>query len=107
MGQHMKGSVMGFKRGVIGAVCVVWGVAPALAEDRFIAGVDAAQRPPHAPVITEFAKDEAWQKRALTGVEEPYPESLNFLKDQGGWFNPFLHPGMLAPYDMRHWHENS
>jgi hypothetical protein len=44
------------------------------------------------------------KSRALHGVSEPLPASLKFLDDQGGWFNPFTHPGMLPPYDPRGWH---
>lgn len=73
---------------------------------QFIAGVKPEQRPENAPVITEFKKDGAWYARALTGVLQPYPDSLQFLEDQGAWFNPFINPGMHAPYDIRGWHEH-
>ena len=76
---------------------------PAAAQ--FIAGVEPSQRPEGAPVITEFKKDGAWYARALSGVIPPYPASLRFLEDQGAWFNPFLYPGMLPPYDIRGWHK--
>lgn len=98
---------MNFNRGAVAVLALGVLVAPARAEEGFIAGVDPSQRPPNAPVITTFPKDADWQARALTGVDQPYPESLRFLEDQGGWFNPFLHPGMLGPYDIRHLHENS
>lgn len=75
------------------------------AEDvSFIAGVNPAERPATAPVITEVHKDNAWYTHALTGVEQPYPQSLHFLENQGNWFTPFTHPGMTAPYDIRSWH---
>lgn len=70
----------------------------------FIAGLNPAERPAGAPVITEFIKDGDWYARALRGVSPPYPESLRFLEDQGAWFNPFIWPGMTGPYDIREWH---
>lgn len=73
------------------------------AEPRFIAGTAPWQRP-DAPVVTEVIKPEGWYSRALTGIEPPFPASLRFLEDQGNWFTPFIHPGMLAPYDIRGWH---
>ncbi len=42
--------------------------------------------------------------RAFTGVSEPYPPSLGFMKDQGAWFTPFIHPGLVDQYDIRGWH---
>lgn len=75
----------------------------ALAEP-YIAGVRPWERPVGAPVITDFAKDKAWYEHALTGVSMPYPDSLKFLDSQGAWFDPFVSPGMIAPYDIRGWH---
>lgn len=72
--------------------------------DVFIAGVVPSERPAGAPVITQMTKDSAWYQYALTGVTPPYPASLQFLEDQGAWFNPFLHPGATGPYDIRNWH---
>ncbi len=80
------------------------GPAPYSPEEPFIAGVKPYERPAGAPVIREYDKDDAWYARALTGISEPYPYSLRFLEDQGAWFNPFLHPGMPPPYDLRGWH---
>jgi hypothetical protein len=74
------------------------------AQAQFVAGVNPAERPAGAPVITEYSKDAGWYARVLTGVSAPYPSSLRFLEDQGAWFNPFLHPGMTGPYDIRNWH---
>ncbi len=74
------------------------------AQDILIAGVNPAERPAHAPEITTEAKDPQWHADALTGVSEPYPDSLRFLEAQGSWFTPFSHPGMTGPYDIRGWH---
>ena len=70
-----------------------------------VAGVKPDQRPEGAPVIKEFVKDASWYKKALTGVDSPYPASLHFLENQGGWYTPFNHPGMTGPYDIRGWHK--
>ena len=79
--------------------------APYSPDNPFIAGVNPAQRPQGAPVIKTYPKDAQWYARALTGVVPPYPYSLKFLESQGGWFDPFIHPGMLPPYDIRGWHK--
>ncbi len=81
--------------------------APSLAQDVAIAGIAPDKRPQNAPVITRVSKDGNWYKRALTGVVAPYPYSLRFLEDQGNWFNPFIHPGMHGPYDIRGWHKKN
>ena len=70
----------------------------------FIAGTAPSVRPNGAPTITEFRPDAAWTTRALSGVSEPYPASLGFLRDQGPWFTPFIHPGFSDQYDLRAWH---
>jgi len=70
-----------------------------------IAGVKPDQRPEGAPTIKEFSKDAAWYENALHGVDAPYPASLHFLENQGGWYTPFNHPGMTGPYDIRGWHK--
>lgn len=69
-----------------------------------IAGVEPWHRPTGAPVIKEVRKDKAWYRRALHGIRPPYPASFRFLEDQGNWYTPFNHPGMLPPYDLRRWH---
>jgi cytochrome c len=71
---------------------------------RGVAGVRPYERPADAPVIARAVKAPEWFKLALTGVSEPTPASLGFLKDQEFWFNPFSRPGMPAPYDLRGWH---
>ncbi|MBV1865391.1 MAG: hypothetical protein KUG74_13310 [Rhodobacteraceae bacterium] len=86
----------------LATVALLGGVG--VAQAQFIAGVNSEQRPVDAPVITQFVKDSDWYTRALTGVEAPYPSSLQFLEDQGAWFNPFTRPGMPGPYDIRGWH---
>jgi hypothetical protein len=67
-----------------------------------VAGLTPSQRPVNAPVLTVSPVLEA--RQALRGVSSPVPDSLKFLRDQGGWFNPFMHPGMTGPYDLRGWH---
>jgi len=79
--------------------------APYSPENPFIAGVKPDQRPAGAPVIKTYKKDAKWYARALTGIIPPYPHSLKFLESQGAWYNPFIHPGMLPPYDIRGWHK--
>ena len=86
------------------AMLALAGVAGA--EGMPIAGIQPDRRPDGAPVISEFVRDAAWYAQALHGVDQPYPASLQFLEDQGAWFSPFVHPGMIGPYDIRHWHEN-
>ena len=66
-----------------------------------IAGIHPDQRPAGAPVIAFMSKDATWYRNALAGVSRPYPKSLYFLDNQGHWFNPFQHPGMNPPYDIR------
>lgn len=70
----------------------------------FVAGTTPDRRPEGAPRLTVFEKNDAWYAKARTGVSRPYPASLKFLQDQGGWFNPFIRPGMTGPYDIRGWH---
>lgn len=68
-----------------------------------VAGLAPWQRPTQAPRIT--AEPPLDRQRALHGVLAPIPASLGFLDSQGGWYNPFTHPGMTAPYDLRGWHD--
>ena len=72
-----------------------------------IAGLTPDQRPVGAPVIKEMKKTPEWYTNALRGVSEPYPYSLKFLEDQGAWYTPFIHPGMMPPYDIRGWHQKT
>ncbi|MBK5934289.1 hypothetical protein C8N32_11344 [Rhodovulum imhoffii] len=89
------------------AVSLVWAALSGAgmgAETPFVAGTAPDSRPEGAPTITETAKDSDWYAEALAGVEAPYPYSLRFLEDQGGWFTPFTRPGMTGPYDIREMH---
>jgi hypothetical protein len=70
-----------------------------------VAGLEPDQRPAGAPVVEQVEKDDAWYQQALTGITQPYPHSLRFLEDQGNWYTPFNHPGMLDRYDIRRWHD--
>ena len=70
-----------------------------------IAGMNPDQRPQNAPVMLQGPlKDKSWYENALHGVEAPYPASLRFLEDQGGWYTPFTRSGMTGPYDLRGWY---
>ncbi len=71
-----------------------------------IAGLNPSERPAGAPVIKDVHHDAAWYKKALTGINPPYPRSFRFLDNQGEWYTPFIHPGMLPPYDIRGWHRH-
>lgn len=79
--------------------------APAAATARTdaTAGLTPYQRPANAPVIQAFTPDAAWRARALTGIREPIPASLDFLNQQGAWYTPFNQPGMPGYYDLRNW----
>lgn len=99
---------MPFGAGLAVALAFAAPAAPAAqptgSTDGFIGGTTPDRRPEGAPVLTTYEKSDAWFAAALTGISKPYPDSLNFLKDQGGWFTPFTRPGMTAPYDIRGWH---
>lgn len=83
----------------------VWMSAAANAQDLFIAGTSPDQRPANAPKIETFQKTAQWYQTALHGITLPFPQSLQFLEQQGAWYTPFNHPGMTGPYDIRHWHD--
>ena len=70
----------------------------------FVAGTTPDRRPEGAPKIEKFEKSPQWLETATAGVTKPLPPSLKFLDVQGGWFQPFIHPGMTGPYDIRGWH---
>ena len=73
----------------------------------WIAGTAPSVRPADAPALTAVEHDKAWLKKALAGVSKPVPPSLDFLKDQGDWYTPFMHPGMPGRYDLRNLHRTS
>lgn len=90
---------------VFSLVALIITNTPSSAEELlYIAGTNPAQRPQNAPTLTTEQKDAQWYARALTGVEQPYPASLQFLEDQGSWFSPFNHAGMTDRYDIRGWY---
>lgn len=68
-----------------------------------VAGVTPNQRPAGAPVIREAVRPAGWDARFFHGVEKPYPASLSWAADQGGWYTPFNRPGSPGPYDIRGW----
>lgn len=73
-----------------------------------IAGLLPDQRPEGAPVIKEMIHQDQLRRYLVHGIENPIPESIQkWMKDQGGWFTPFSHPGMLGRYDLRGWHKNN
>lgn len=69
-----------------------------------VAGLMPHQRPAGAPVITAPVRAANWDEKFLFGVARPVPQSLQWKKDQGGWFTPFDRAGMTGPYDLRGWH---
>jgi len=67
-----------------------------------VAGLMPDRRPEGAPVMSL----PEGPVTSLRGVSAPVPESIQrWIIDQGGWFNPFFHPGMEGPYDLRGLHE--
>lgn len=71
-----------------------------------IAGLVPDQRPEGAPVITVFEQTPAWQAQALRGITPPHT-GLDFLKYQGAWYTPFIHPNLLGRYDIRGLHADA
>ncbi len=80
---------------------------PVAGSPAHVAGLVPHQRPQGAPAIRELVRTEDWRVRALTGISEPLPASLGFLKQQGAWHTPFIYPGMPGYYDLRGWHRES
>ena len=74
-------------------------------ESGYIAGLKPNQRPAGATTISRVQKGDDWYKKALTGIDPPYPPSIRFLEDQGNWYTPFNRPGMTGRYDIRGWHK--
>lgn len=91
-------------RAVLG-LAILWIGAAECRAQVVIGGTEPDRRPEAAPVAREGGLDEAARAVALKGVTKPYPASLGFLNDQGGWYTPFSHPGMTGPYDIRGWHK--
>jgi hypothetical protein len=87
------------------ALTVVLAIASLGAQAEIIGGTTPDRRPEGAPKATKGGLDAGERAKALAGVSEPFPPSLKFLDDQGGWFTPFSHPGMTGPYDIRKWHK--
>lgn len=90
---------------LLGLCLTGWHAQNALAanDTPAIAGLAPYERPAAAPRLTSAPPVD--RQHALWGVTAPVPQSIEkFLKDQGGWFNPFLRPGMTGPYDLRGWH---
>jgi len=69
-----------------------------------IAGTQPDARPKGAPTAPRLERTNDWYSHAVTGVDEPYPASLQFLESQGRWYTPFNRPGMPGLYDIRGWH---
>lgn len=75
----------------------------AQSEAMVVGGLRPHERPADAPVMR--ASDRARSdSRQMKGVAEPYPRSLRFVADHGGWFTPFTEPGMTGRYDLRGYH---
>lgn len=92
--------------GVLGVGLVLGALAPAVRAEEpvVVGGITPSQRPAGFPAIRGIHNGTDWYRRALTGVTEPYPQSLVFLDHQGEWYTPFTRPGMPAVYDLRGWH---
>lgn len=79
-------------------------VSGAVSAEAFVAGTTPDRRPAGAPRLQSNDKSPQWYASALAGVDKPYPSSLKFLDDQGGWYSPFTRPGMPGRYDIRGLH---
>jgi len=105
MNEKLKKNLNAQRFLAIGLFCLVgYGFSSAHADDGpTIAGLAPYQRPANAPRLTTDLPID--RQQALYGVSTPVPQSIEkFLQHQGGWFNPFLRPGMTGPYDLRGWH---
>ena len=81
--------------------------ASALAEPApFIAGLVPDSRPVGAPVITVFEQTPTWWERAHRGIDPPR-NGVDFLKYQGAWYTPFIHPNSTGRYDIRGLHADA
>ena len=68
-----------------------------------VAGTRPFERPADAPALHASDRDRS-VARQLRGVATPYPTSLRFVANHGGWFTPFTEPGMTGRYDLRGFH---
>jgi hypothetical protein len=68
-----------------------------------IAGVRPYERPAGAPAMRASDRDRS-DERQFRGVVAPYPATLRFVANHGGWFTPFTEPGMTGRYDLRGYH---
>ena len=80
--------------------------APAGADSLFVAGLQPHQRTAGAPTMRASDRDRA-AARQFRGIVKPYPQSLGFASNHGGWFTPFTEPGMTGRYDLRLYHQAS
>lgn len=74
----------------------------------FISGTHPDRRPEGAPVIKtdpEVIPQEL--KQRLHGIPQPIPGNVEEIAHTGQWFVPLRHPGMMPPYDIRHWHSEN
>jgi hypothetical protein len=91
----------------LAAALGTWPAWKAMARGYPLAGVAPGERPVGAPKIMKPARGGAWEKKAYRGVSKPYPPSIvNMLRDQGGWYTPFLRRGLRGRYDLRKLHRD-
>ena len=97
------------QRGLRWAVYLLTAASQVIAAqaEPFVAGTTPDRRPEAAPKIETFERSLEWMTAASQGVVQPFPRSLEFLNDQGRWYNPFLLPGMTGPYDIRGYHSKA
>ncbi len=86
--------------------CVASGLAMCAAAQAgtIIGGSTPSVRPAGAPSVSTYERNKNWLGWARRGVSAPYPDSLNFLNDQGAWYTPFTARGMPGRYDIRELH---
>ena len=74
------------------------------AEAAPIAGLTPDQRAASAPSIKAVTRTPEQTTKLTTGISQPLPQGIEWLKDQGNWYTPFTRPGMVGYYDLRGWH---
>lgn len=82
---------------------VVWGQSATVPVPD-VAGLTPYERPSRAPRMPDVVPDPDWRRKALHGVSDPIPSSLDFLQNHGRWYSPFFEPGMTGRYDIRGFH---